>query len=793
MNSIKRIICLWAVLTGCHCMASTLRVALDGSQPYSSIQAAINASSQADSVVVYPGRYLENVLFGGKNITLCSLEATTNDSSYIGSTIIDGNHSGSCVRFYHQEQGAVLRGFTLEHGRGFPSGAQNYYQGGGIFAYIGCDVSLINCDIRNNMATLGGGIFAYKASLFLSGLRIHHNQASAAGAGIILWAYTNYTPTIIFDPVNRCSIFENFGGKPCDINVTDLKANLDIYLDLVTVPAPGDFYIGRHANFDQTQGYTDTIHYQRAFREEINQDLYVSPTGDNELSGLSPAAAWRNIAKAINYIASDSLNPKTVHLLPGIYENTDQYLCPIPLKSHVNVIGGGPENTIFKFVNCIQGIPHPVISSYKVQDVNIGDFCITSDTNDEIRPVLLSTLSDNVTVSRLTIRDLSVSRQGSILINMTETISLNKIIVKNIIAVEVGGIQAIPWKRGSITDCEFSNIRSTIGSTETALFDFWFTESLKLQNCIFRDFYGARDQTVFHVSSYFFRADAPVDVNIDNCLFSNLQSLDEFAIHFMNGNVDRYRVTNCSFIDNSAIYAAISVMGDIEFRNNIFYNRSCDYEIVAVAHPHSVPVTNLYLDYNNIRGGAGGINHSLDNTNLNYGPNNISAPPMFYSLHHDNPRYAQLAEGSPCINSATPDTTGLGLLPYDLAGNHRVWGGRLDMGCYEYGSNSYVSVTDLLDILPPSGFVLSTYPNPFAGQVNIRYNLQKASGVKLQIYNLRGQLLKTLISDQQSKGEQLAVWEGYDDAGRQLASGIYFLRASIDGKPQRPQRLVLAK
>ena len=32
------------------------------------------------------------------------------------------------------------------------------------------------------------------------------------------------------------------------------------------------------------------------------------------------------------------------------------------------------------------------------------------------------------------------------------------------------------------------------------------------------------------------------------------------------------------------------------------------------------------------------------------------------------------------------DTDGLGLLPYDLAGNWRIWDGRIDMGCYEYGS-----------------------------------------------------------------------------------------------------------
>lgn len=790
MNSIKYVICLMAVFTFCHCMASTLRVAIDGSQPYTSIQAAINASAHADSVLVYPGRYFENVLFGGKNITLCSLEATTNDSSYIGSTVIDGNHSGSCVRFYHQEQGAVLRGFTLEHGRGFPFGAQNYYHGGGVFAYRGCNISLINCDIRNNMAIIGGGLFAYKASLFLSGLRIHHNQTSASGAGIHLWSYRDCIPTITFDPVNRCSIFENFGGKPCDINVVDLMANLDIYLDLVTVPSPGDYYIDRHANFDQTQGYADTIHYQRAFREEINQDFYISPTGDDELSGLSPATAWKSIAKAINYIASDSLNPKTVHLLPGLYQNTDQYLCPIPLKSYVNVIGGGPENTIYKFVSSIQGIHNPVISSYKVHDVNIGDFCITSDTNDKIRPVSLSRQSDNITVSRLTIRDLSVSLRGSILIDMTQTINLNKIIVKNIIALDVGGIQTAPWKRGSITDCEFSNIRSNAGSTETALFDFWFTESLTLQNCIFRDFYGARDQSTFHISNAA-QTDVPVDVNIDNCLFSNLNALDGFAIHLMNRNVERYRVTNCTFIDNSAIYAAISVMGDFEFRNNIFYNRACDYEIGALAHPQAIPVTNLYLDYNNIRGGQGGIHYSPYETNLDYGPNNISDHPMFSSIDHESPRYAQLAEGSPCINSATPDTTGLGLPPYDLAGNHRVWDGRLDMGCYEFDSHSYVTNCDPVAPDLKQLTLFQNYPNPFNPRTDISYVLPEPAQVRLDIYNIKGQLVKTLISTGQEAGLHKLTWDGRDMNNRNVASGVYFYRLSTPNGIQSKRMLLM--
>jgi len=114
----KRYLTLLMILLPLLCFSITREVALDGSQAYTSIQSAIQAANDGDTVLVHPGRYFENVDFIGKSINLHSLEATSGDSSYIASTIIDGNNSGSCIRIINPAQNISIRGFTLEHGSG---------------------------------------------------------------------------------------------------------------------------------------------------------------------------------------------------------------------------------------------------------------------------------------------------------------------------------------------------------------------------------------------------------------------------------------------------------------------------------------------------------------------------------------------------------------------------------------------------------------------------------------------------------------------------------------------------
>jgi len=86
-----------------------------GNQP--TIQAGINAAANTDTVLVQPGTYFENINYYGKNITVASLFLTTQDITYISSTIMNGNSTGSVVTFENSESSsAVLCGFTITNG-----------------------------------------------------------------------------------------------------------------------------------------------------------------------------------------------------------------------------------------------------------------------------------------------------------------------------------------------------------------------------------------------------------------------------------------------------------------------------------------------------------------------------------------------------------------------------------------------------------------------------------------------------------------------------------------------------
>jgi len=84
---------------------------------YPTIQEAINASWDTDTILVRPGTYYECINFGGRSIVLGSLFLTTGDTSYISSTIIDGDSLGTVVTFSGGEDSTtVITGFTITNG-----------------------------------------------------------------------------------------------------------------------------------------------------------------------------------------------------------------------------------------------------------------------------------------------------------------------------------------------------------------------------------------------------------------------------------------------------------------------------------------------------------------------------------------------------------------------------------------------------------------------------------------------------------------------------------------------------
>jgi len=152
--------------------------------PFASIQHGINIAVDADIVLVQPGTYVENINYNGKNITVSSLFLTTQDTTYISQTIIDGNQNGSVVTFNTGEDStAALSGFTITNGLG--EGLFSDPNAGGITCGNSSSPSLEYLTISGNTAVnSGGGICCcWHSNATLKDVTISGNSAVTEGGG----------------------------------------------------------------------------------------------------------------------------------------------------------------------------------------------------------------------------------------------------------------------------------------------------------------------------------------------------------------------------------------------------------------------------------------------------------------------------------------------------------------------------------------------------------------------------------------------------------------------------------
>jgi hypothetical protein len=163
---------VWIVLSW-NDFASAAQIRVPYDQP--TIQAAINATTHGDTIVVYPGTYSENIHFGDKNVVLRSTNPTS--PSVVARTIIDGHQAGSVVTFSGGEgrtAPCILSGFTIINGR-----ADN---GGGIYGHGTCATIEYNV-ISYNTATMyeGTGAGLYSCDGIIQNNTISNNWAVSNG------------------------------------------------------------------------------------------------------------------------------------------------------------------------------------------------------------------------------------------------------------------------------------------------------------------------------------------------------------------------------------------------------------------------------------------------------------------------------------------------------------------------------------------------------------------------------------------------------------------------------------
>ncbi|NQT65267.1 MAG: T9SS type A sorting domain-containing protein, partial [FCB group bacterium] len=320
---------------------------------------------------------------------------------------------------------------------------------------------------------------------------------------------------------------------------------------------------------------------------------------------------------------------------------------------------------------------------------------------------------------------------------------------------------------------------------------------------------------------------------LEYCIFEYSKSFEEKGgvIHVY--NVSDLEITNCIFRNNVADFgSAISfeyhsaprIFGNLFENNHAFISGSpinCSYSYPMITN--NTIVSNFVLNEETFHETAAihtfiskpqiTNNIIFDNETNFYDPHQLMNCKAFYTTYnclefgHDgignidqNPMFTgtgmhpfALETNSPCIDSGTIFLPfGFEFPEFDLIGNSRVYNDSIDMGTYEWNG---VGVENYE--LPITNFELSNFPNPFNPTTTISFSLSTESteDIEITIYNLKGQRVKNIpvaLSDAQHRIEGSVIWNGTNESGQSVSSGIYFYKLRA-GDFQQVKKMILMK
>ncbi|NQT64852.1 MAG: T9SS type A sorting domain-containing protein [FCB group bacterium] len=763
------LIFLFVFVSVCSLLNSvTYHIKQDGTGNFTTIQAGIIASSNTDTVLVYPGIYLENVDYLEKSITLASLYLTTGNEDYVDQTIIDGNQSGSCVEIRNcNEAYNTLCGFTLRNGTGNQQSPTAYgIVGGGVLIYDS-HININNCDVYNNKSEYGGGIFCKNSTIQLSGVLISNNRSYKRGGGIFLFDNSE----ILFCNDYLCNIYLNYGSWSGEICKTSDCPPLEVIVDTFTVMDPDGYFISSYDAFGNPLNDI-TLSIQNAKIEPIDVDLYVATDGDNANSGLTAEEPLATINYAYSLIQPDSLENNTIYVADGEYSTllNDQWF-PLQMRGYVNLIGESMDNTIF-------------------------DAEFTS-------PLITDKISEiNYTIKNLTlINGYGVSGEGT----------------------------GTPWSTICISDSQLrdkwvilENIKSYNCEANSRDIALWFI-SAYLKNVHVYDNLG--NASVIQSLSTFQNEIPYITVEIENCSVKNCDTNGfTFLQGFYSEELSQITLKNVEITDNyntdtgfSHAFSAIVIEDKkkVDMINcTIGYNRSemtggaigcigkgselnIYNSIVYENDPKNMWIGNDYEDdpfivniHNSLFDhGVLSITNDFSWNIVNWLEGNLEGDPLW----QENGDYPyMLTQNSPCINAGTLDLPpGIELPEFDLAGNPRIYGETIDMGAYEFQGDPQSNDENVINI--PEINQISNYPNPFNPSTTIKLDLAESGEIELVIYNIKGQKVKTLMDAYSTQGHFEIIWRGIDDNKKKVASGQYIIKLRINGNQKSVKRMLLLK
>ena len=747
-------------------LSDTLYVDINGTHQYTGIQAAINATQNGDIVLVYPGTYFENINYTGKNISVASLNLTTNNPAYIHQTIIDGNQNGSCVQVNSGETDAMLHGFTVQNGSGTHLALNVLFDGGGIFIENAL-FKIFNCIITNNEVTAsGGGCFCRNSILFLSNVTIKYNHSFRYGGGICLVSGSS----IIFDTINLCNIYLNYASTGCEFSSSFNCPLTNVIVDTLTVLNPDVYYLSSCDEF----GYpinNITTNIQHGKLVAVNNDLYVSQYGDNNNSGLTPDEPLESISFALSKIVSDSTNPNTINISNGVYSaSTTDEKFPLNLKSYISLEGENRDLSILdaeSIIYLLNGNKYTDGYSLKKLTFRNGNGNINSSYDFGI-----AVIEEN---HNILLEDLFVTEGIGRVVGAINIVKCNNVKLNNVEFYNNHGGKAFRADTWYYPSCPFS------------------PDTVRVENCYFRHNLPDYDTTGAHGGGALIMGTQPYPDSL-TCYIVNC----EFIENINNAPSPYKSACALGITDGAEVYAVNCTFGDNTNSNpyganiGLTYNANLSiYNSVLYAnHPAEIYIASDSWDtctlkiYNSlITGGEEDIRVYDPQHIVYYDSTNIDLDPLWDTA---GPYPYALTAASPCIDAGTLNLPAHIQLPdTDLAGNPRISGGVIDMGAYEY---FLVGLPGLPQKKPQP--LLKAAPNPFNYGTYISYTAKERGHVKIEVYDMNGRKVTALMDVKQLPGNGKFYWDGTKDYGQKLPAGTYIINLIINDKIKESVKVI---
>jgi len=234
----------------------------------------------------------------------------------------------------------------------------------------------------------------------------------------------------------------------------------------------------------------------------------------------------------------------------------------------------------------------------------------------------------------------------------------------------------------------------------------------------------------------------------------------------------------------------------VGLNNDARYYLEAGTELPRIGEELSVTVS--LEDFVEVRGY--GLTVEYDNTLLEFvetrvvdnilGETDLAAPQIFAQA---DGKVAIAALG----NTASEGDLGLNLIfraKQEIEDSYiELTNGALQDGTY--GLNQITTPVSVRIETRPEAYALhENYPNPFNPETTIKYQLPDAGQVRLEVYNMLGQVVKTLVDNQfQNAGRYTLQWDATNNSGQPLSSGVYFYRILAGGEYQSHKKMLLLK